>query len=42
MPWLREWRDEWTQPGYADDKMARMCLFGYVVAALGAAVATVC
>ena len=41
MGWLREFRDEWTQPGFADDQMARMCLFGCVVAALGAAVATV-
>ena len=41
MGWLRDFRDEWTQPGYADDKMARLCMLGCVVAALGAAVATV-
>lgn len=41
MGWLRDFWDEWTAPGYAEDQMARMCLAGCVLVGLVGLVATV-
>ena len=40
MQWLRDFRDEWTQPGYAHGKMAGLCVVGCILVALCAGVAT--
>ena len=40
MGWLRDFRDEWTQPGYAHGKMAGLCRVGSILCAVWAAVAS--